>query len=113
MDILDCSSTFQIDSIHILHFSSLDSRGPCSRRYCNTNSYCVESGDLAYCECPTCNLHYTPVCGSDGVTYSNECFLRKASCDKEEDVKVVSDGSCSKSKSEIFSFPLGTNILLY
>ena len=73
-----------------------DSRGPCSRRYCNTNSYCVESGDLAYCECPTCNLHYTPVCGSDGVTYSNECFLRKASCDKEEDIAVVNEGSCSK-----------------
>ena len=77
-------------------YQFLDSRGPCSRRYCNTNSYCVESGDLAYCECPTCNLHYTPVCGSDGVTYSNECFLRKASCDKEEEISVVSQGSCSK-----------------
>ena len=79
-----------------IFYQFLDSRGPCSRRYCNTNSYCVESGDLAYCECPTCNLHYTPVCGSDGVTYSNECFLRKASCDKEEEISVVSQGSCSK-----------------
>ena len=85
-------ASFRIVSFYLF----LDSRGPCSRRYCNTNSYCVESGDLAYCECPTCNLHYTPVCGSDGVTYSNECFLRKASCDKEEDISVVSQGSCSK-----------------
>ena len=73
-----------------------DSRGPCSRRYCNSNSYCVESGDLAYCECPKCDLHFSPVCGSDGITYANECFLRKASCDKEEDIKIVAKGHCSK-----------------
>ena len=79
----------------VIFYSFSDSRGPCSRRYCNTNSYCVESGDLAYCECPTCNLHYTPVCGSDGVTYGNECELEVANCkDKSIDITLASLGQC-------------------
>ncbi len=34
----------------------LDSNGPCTKRSCNHHSLCVESGDLAFCECPECTL---------------------------------------------------------
>ena len=77
----------------------LDSNGPCSKRSCNHHSICVESGDLAFCECPNCGEDYNPVCGGDGVTYDNECKLRRESCLKETDIPIVENAPCSKYKS--------------
>lgn len=77
------------------YFGTCDSKGPCSKRSCNHNSLCVESGDLAFCECPDCSEQYEPVCGSDGVTYDNECKLKRAACLKETDITVTERSSCS------------------
>jgi agrin len=48
---------------------------------------CVSAGDdleptRGVCrECPTmCPAIYSPVCGSDGHTYSNSCQLARAAC---------------------------------
>uniref|UniRef100_A0A8C5S560 Kazal-like domain-containing protein n=1 Tax=Laticauda laticaudata TaxID=8630 RepID=A0A8C5S560_LATLA len=41
-----------------------------------------------------CHTNYIPVCGSNGDTYQNECFLRRAACKHQKDITVVARGSC-------------------
>ena len=45
--------------------------------------------------CPTiCIEQYDPVCGSDGVTYSNGCNLQVTKCSENPDLQVISKGEC-------------------
>lgn len=54
----------------------------------------VQTDEL--CACPRI---YWPVCGSNGITYGNECSINCAK-KKKAGLKIVNDGPCRPSKEE-------------
>jgi len=56
------------------------------------------------------------VCGSDGVTYMNECELKRANCESDEEISLIYNDNC---ESECALNPMeinmqcGTNGLTY
>uniref|UniRef100_A0A8D2IVZ8 Tomoregulin-1 n=1 Tax=Varanus komodoensis TaxID=61221 RepID=A0A8D2IVZ8_VARKO len=67
----------------------------CDESSCKYGGVCKEEGDSLKCACQfQCHTNYIPVCGSNGDTYQNECFLRRAACKHQKEITVVARGSC-------------------
>ncbi|XP_076861862.1 putative pancreatic secretory proteinase inhibitor [Brachyhypopomus gauderio] len=49
-------------------------------------------GDLGLSS--VCPLNYSPICGSDGITYPNECALCLNREQSNSDILIVKEGSC-------------------
>ncbi|KAG9510152.1 Agrin [Fragariocoptes setiger] len=75
---------------------------PCATVRCANNAVCIVVNGKAKCECPQimCLANYQPVCGSDGKTYSNECYLTAAACNTQSGVRKVYDGACEETPNE-------------
>ncbi|XP_030883005.1 agrin isoform X3 [Leptonychotes weddellii] len=76
-----------------------DSLAPetCAEMRCEFGASCVEEAGSAHCVCPTSTCpeaNATKVCGSDGVTYGNECQLRTIACRQGLHISIQSLGPC-------------------
>ncbi|XP_031566740.1 agrin-like [Actinia tenebrosa] len=78
---------------------------PCALLKCDYYSTCKAKLDGSLeCVCPQeCPLSFNPVCGSNDLTYPNECTLQKESCRIKRRIVVkhrgqceCSDGSCGQ-----------------
>ncbi|CAH2306591.1 tomoregulin-2 [Pelobates cultripes] len=67
----------------------------CDTNTCKFDGECLRIGDTVTCDCQfKCPHDYTPVCGSNGVTFQNECYLRGAACKQQSEILIISEGSC-------------------
>lgn len=76
----------------------------CGSTVCSFGSKCVGG----QCVCPRCERQpLAPVCGSDGLTYDNQCELQVASCQQKKSIEVARMGPCEDGRSSPFLRPCG------
>lgn len=83
-------------TIEVAYAGVCGEMGPCSNHECKYGATCVERAGVPSCECPSCPAEFEPVCGSDGISYGNECKLRLEACKHHREIRVLYDGPCSK-----------------
>ena len=97
--------------------------GKCQQLKCKYHSRCVQTGDKFQCACQEClssmETHYNPICGRNGISYANQCFMRKYSCEKQLDIQVAKATACGEYQPSLgvfkasSSFFLGFYILIF
>lgn len=74
-------------------------KAPCSLNECPHYGICIVRDGKPVCECSIepCPAEYSPVCGSDGITYGNACKLKAHACQNQaKDLQISYQGQCSK-----------------
>ncbi|XP_051969992.1 tomoregulin-1-like isoform X1 [Xyrauchen texanus] len=67
----------------------------CDATTCRYDGTCRDNGADLKCVCQfQCPKNYIPVCGSNGDTYQNECYLRQAACTQQRPISLASEGTC-------------------
>uniref|UniRef100_A0A8C4Q720 Agrin n=1 Tax=Eptatretus burgeri TaxID=7764 RepID=A0A8C4Q720_EPTBU len=81
-----------------LHAGACTFQDEC-RSDCAFNSECMVRNGVPRCSCErlVCDGIYTPVCGTDRITYNNGCARRRAECLQRRVISVASKGPCDLS----------------
>ena len=93
------------ENLVFLSLSFRPSLGICDLVKCPGDSHCfLKQNGLHECRCPSedeCPSTGEKVCGSDGITYDNECKLKAAACRSGGGLVLKKEGSCGKYKEII------------
>merc|ERR1712157_96979 len=77
--------------------TSIQSQIPDAPGTCRSTGSRPSGGNCA----DACAFNYDPVCGSDGQTYSNQCFLDMENCrNRYLEINVAYSGECFSKRSE-------------
>lgn len=90
-------------SVAVASHGLCEQRILCQQLNCSHGAVCViPQSDEAkpYCKCPSCTEEYKPVCGSNGLTFQNECKLRQYACHHSIDLSVVVESPCKGCESK-------------
>uniref|UniRef100_A0A8C1I0U8 Agrin n=1 Tax=Cyprinus carpio carpio TaxID=630221 RepID=A0A8C1I0U8_CYPCA len=80
-------------------------KGPCDESCTNCSFGAICDTQTGRCVCPKgCLETRQPVCGSDGMTYENECKLNVEACTKQLELRVVAHGECKTCGSTVCSW---------
>ena len=84
---------YSFPSIFFLFHPHID---PCLKTKCEYHARCLLfSHSIPKCICPICNDEgYTPVCGDNGQTYANTCWMSRHSCQTKKLIKLVKHENC-------------------
>uniref|UniRef100_A0A8C4WZI8 Tomoregulin-1 n=1 Tax=Eptatretus burgeri TaxID=7764 RepID=A0A8C4WZI8_EPTBU len=91
-------------SLHYKYFYRQNDAGlrSCDNYSCRYGGVCTLVGDHVTCICQfQCPYDYSLVCGSNGETFQNECFLRQAACKLQQNIRLATDGPCYAGKLAI------------
>ncbi|KAB7496788.1 Follistatin [Armadillidium nasatum] len=91
------------ENISVLYAGVCGEEGPCSDFTCEFGAVCVDRQGRPVCECPDCPAQLDPVCGSDGLSYDNECFLRSEACRQRRTIDIKYRGKCSGCEDKVCS----------
>ncbi|GJQ68230.1 hypothetical protein Trydic_g10765 [Trypoxylus dichotomus] len=91
-------------TIEIAYTGVCGDMGPCTNHQCPFGATCVERSNAAHCECSPCPEEFQPVCGSDGISYGNQCKLRLEACKHRREIRVLYDGPCNDCENKKCGF---------
>ncbi|XP_074600211.1 uncharacterized protein LOC141854438 isoform X2 [Brevipalpus obovatus] len=90
------------------------SKNPCDIVKCDNGSVCIvsSSNNQATCQCPNCSHNYDPICASDGSFYTNECVMRRESCEEGRSLTKVHAENCGGCSNVLCQFYSNCDIVL-
>ena len=86
----------------------------CQKLECSFGALCRvdPDNDVASCHCDfQCAKTVKSVCGSDGLTYDNDCERRSAQCKAKMPIDLVKNGPCVKDPCENVECPANQECL--